>query len=158
MDTAQYKADKEKLGYFILATNECNIDKMSPNDLLAAYKGQSKVERSFRFLKDPNIVGSSLFVQKPERMMAILMIMTLCLLVYSALEYVTRTLLKKNNLTFENQVGKPVQNPSMKWIFECFEGIHLLYVSDKQCIMLNLKERHRLIINLLGERYSRYYT
>lgn len=158
MDTAQYKADKEKLGYFILATNECNIDKMSPNDLLAAYKGQSKVERSFRFLKDPNIVGSSLFVQKPERMMAILMIMTLCLLVYSALEYVTRTLLKKNNLTFENQVGKPVQNPSMKWIFECFEGIHLLYVSDKQCIVLNLKERHRLIINLLGERYSRYYT
>ncbi|MGB0930066.1 MAG: IS1634 family transposase, partial [Chitinophagales bacterium] len=98
------------------------------------------------------------FVQKPERMMAILMIMTLCLLVYSALEYVTRTLLKKKNLSFENQVGKLVQNPSMKWIFECFEGIHVLYMYDKQSAVLNLKERHRLIINLLGERYLKYYT
>ena len=131
---------------------------MSPNDLLGAYKDQSKVERSFRFLKDPNIVGSSLFVQKPERMMAILMIMTLCLLVYSALEFVTRALLKKKGLTFENQIGKPIQNPSMKWIFECFEGIHLLYIADKQSIILNLKERHRLIINLLGKTYSKYYT
>lgn len=157
-DTAQYEAEKEKLGYFILATNELDTDKMSASDLLAAYKDQSKVERSFRFLKDPNIVGSSLFVQKPERMMAILMIMTLCLLVYSALEYVTRTLLKKKNLRFENQVGKLVQNPSMKWIFECFEGIHVLYMYDKQSAVLNLKERHRLIINLLGERYLKYYT
>lgn len=157
-DKSQYEAEKENLGYFILATNKCDTDKMSAEELLTAYKDQSKVERSFRFLKDPNIVGSSLFVQKPERMMAILMIMTLCLLVYSALEYVTRTLLKKENLTFENQVGKPVQNPSMKWIFECFEGIHLLYMTDKQSIVLNLKERHRLIINLLGEKYLRYYT
>lgn len=157
-DRSQYEAEKEKLGYIILATNKYDTDKMSAEELLKTYKDQSKVERSFRFLKDPNIVGSSLFVQKPERMMAILMIMTLCLLVYSALEYVTRTLLKKKSLTFENQVGKPVQNPSMKWIFECFEGIHLLYMSDKQSIVLNLKDRHRLIINLLGEKYSRYYT
>lgn len=157
-DKVQYEAEKEKLGYIILATNKCDTAEMSAEELLSAYKDQSKVERSFRFLKDPNIVGSSLFVQKPERMMAILMIMTLCLLVYSALEYVTRTLLKKKSLTFKNQVGKPVQNPSMKWIFECFEGIHLLYISDKQSIVLNLKDRHRLIINLLGERYSRYYT
>mgnify|MGYP001149354016 CR=1 FL=1 len=154
----KYEVEKEKLGYVILATNQLNTEQMSAEDLLKMYKDQSKVERSFRFLKDPNIVGSSLFVQKPERMMAILMIMTLCLLVYSALEYVTRTLLKKQNLTYKNQIGKQVQNPTMKWIFECFEGIHILHMPDKQRVVLNLKERHRQIINLLGNCYSKYYT
>jgi hypothetical protein len=43
-------------------------------DFLAAYKNQQKVERGFRFFKDP------LF-------MALMMVMTLCLLVYAALEY-----------------------------------------------------------------------
>jgi len=125
-DKHKYEAAKEELGYFILATNELEDEQMSPEMLLQHYKNQSKVERSFRFLKDPNVVASSLFVQKPQRMMAILMIMTLCLQVYAALEFVTRTQLKEKELTFDNQVGKPVQNPTMKWIFECFEGIHIL--------------------------------
>lgn len=154
----QYEQEKEKLGYIILATNQTDESQMSAEALLNTYKNQSKVERAFRFLKDPNIVGSSLFVQKPERMMAILMIMTLCLLVYTALEYVTRFLLKKKNLSYKNQVGKQVQNPTMKWIFECFEGIHILYLPDKQKMVLNLKERHEQIINLLGCVYSKYYT
>lgn len=157
-DEDKYEAAKENLGYFILATNQLKQGQMSPEMLLQHYKNQSKVERSFRFLKDPNLVASSLFVQKPQRMMAILMIMTLCLQVYAALEFVTRTQLKEKNLTFDNQVGKPVQNPTMKWIFECFEGIHILHTSDNHRIILNLKDRHRSIINLLGSHYWKYYT
>lgn len=157
-DIAAAQAEKEKLGYFILATNELEKDQIAPKDILRHYKNQASVERSFRFLKDPTIVGASLFVQKPERMTALLMIMTLCLLVYSALEFKTRTLLKKEQLTFNNQNGKPIQNPSMKWIFECFEGIHLLYIADNKPIVLNLEEEHVFILNLLGEDYWKYYT
>lgn len=157
-DIAAAEAEKEKLGYFILATNELDEDQIAPKDILRHYKNQASVERSFRFLKDPNIVGASLFVQKPERITALLMIMTLCLLVYSALEFKTRTLLKKEQLTFNNQNRKPIQNPSMKWIFECFEGIHLLYITDNKPIVLNLEEEHVLILNLFGENYWKYYT
>lgn len=158
LNKAQHETAKKQLGYFILATNELDDKKISAEKLLAHYKNQSKVESGFRFLKDPKIVASSLFVQKPQRMMAILMIMTLCLLVYSALEYVTRTLLKEKDLTFNNQLGKPIQNPTMRWIFECFEGIHILHLPDNQKVVLNLKERHRTIINLLGKNYWKYYT
>jgi len=157
-DKQVYEVEKSKLGYFILATNELEAGQISAAQLLTHYKNQSKVERSFRFLKDPALVASSLFVQKPERMMAILMIMTLCLLVYAALEFVTRTLLKKENLTFNNQVGKPIQNPTMKWIFQCFEGVHILYLTDNKQVVLNLENQHELIINLLGKNYLKFYT
>jgi transposase len=39
----------EKMGLFILASNDINL---SPEDMLAYYKGQDKVEKGFRFLKD----------------------------------------------------------------------------------------------------------
>ncbi len=118
----KFLKSKAGLGCFILATNELEEESVPLEKLLKYYKNQASAERAFRFLKDPNIVASSLFVQKPERIMAILMVMTLCLLVYSALEFKTRTLLKREKSFFKNQIGKPIQNPSMRWIFECFEG------------------------------------
>ncbi|RLV57637.1 IS1634 family transposase, partial [Parashewanella curva] len=67
---------------FVLATN---IDKktLSPEELLKHYKAQSEVEKGFRFLKDPLFFVSSLFIKKPSRIDALLMVMTLSLLVYS---------------------------------------------------------------------------
>ena len=157
-DTVLIEQEKNKLGYFILATNELNGEFMPAHKVLKHYKNQAAVERGFRFLKGPNIVGASLFVQKPQRMMALIMVMTLCLLVYSALEFKTRTLLKQLNLTFNNHAGKPIQNPTMKWIFQCFEGIHVLYLPLNKPIILNLNKQHRIILDLLGKNYSHFYS
>jgi transposase len=79
---------------FILATNELDDPQLSPQELLASYKGQSHAERGFRFLKDPQFFASSFYLKKPERIMALLMVMTVCLLVYAALEYRIRQALK----------------------------------------------------------------
>ena len=141
-----------------MATNKLEEQEYSSSDLLRQYKNQSSVESGFRFLKDHNIVGSSLFVQKPERMTAILMVMTLCLLVYSALEFATRSLLKKENLTFDNQIGKPIQNPTMKWIFQLLGGIHVMYIKGEKKYILNLNETRLKILNLMGEATQSYYT
>jgi transposase len=51
---------------------------------LDGYKGQVQSERGCRFLKDPQFCASSLSLKKPERVMALLMVMTVCLLVYAA--------------------------------------------------------------------------
>jgi transposase len=56
---------------------------LSHAEVIAAYNGQSPVEGSFRFLKDPLCFVSSLFVKKPNRIEGLLMVMTLALLVYS---------------------------------------------------------------------------
>lgn len=157
-DLQKYEVEKEKLGYFILATNELDETKMSNEHLVQNYKNQSSVERSFRFLKNPNIVASSLFVQKPERMIALMMIMTLCLLVYSALEFVTRKRLQQEDSFFPNQQGKLIQNPSMKWILEYFEGIHVLYTPNNQRLILNMDDYQKIILKLLGQNFQDIYT
>lgn len=64
---------------FILATNELDATLLPPTDLLTGYKGQSHAERGFRFLKDPQFLASALYLKKPERIMALLMVMTVCL-------------------------------------------------------------------------------
>ena len=111
---------------FILATNELDDSQLPPQALFAGYKGQRHAERGFRFLKDPQFLASSLYLKKPERIMALLMVMTVCLLVYAALEYRIRTALKEHEATFPNQKGQPIQNPTARWVFHYFVGIHLL--------------------------------
>jgi len=90
--------------------------------------------------------------------MALLMVMTICLLVYAALEQSIRSKLKAHNATFPNQQGKQTQNPTAKWVFNCFVGIHLLIVDEKQRMILNLNERQRSLLDLLGEGYWHFYT
>lgn len=143
---------------FILATNELDPEKLPPKDLLAAYKGQGRVERGFRFLKDPMFLASSLFLKSTHRVMALLMVMTLCLLVYAALEYRLRQALKAHDQSFPNQKGQPIQNPTVRWVFQCFVGIHLLIIHRAQALVLNLQEHHRLLLTLLGEHYEAFYS
>jgi transposase len=142
---------------FILATNELDTTQLPPQEVLDGYKGQVQAERGFRFLKDPQFFASSLYLKKPERIMALLMVMTVCLLVYAALEYRIRQALKDHDATFPDQKGKPVQNPTARWVFHYFVGIHLLSVSGQWPLVLNLTEEHCNLLKLLGKPYMQLY-
>ena len=144
-------------GYYVMATSQTDEEKLSVPLMIRTYKQQASVERGFRFLKDPMMMGSSLFLQKPQRIMALLMIMTLCLMVYSALEFKVRTLLKQTGQTIKGRLGKPTNKPSLRWIFECFEGIHYL-IEHRTFRILNMKHKHRIILDILGPNYWKYYT
>ena len=72
-------------GRFIIATNNLDKNTLSDEALFAAYKEQQGVERGFRFLKDPWFMMDSFFVKKRQRIEALMMVMTLCLLVYNTL-------------------------------------------------------------------------
>jgi transposase len=69
-----------------LATNDCS-EHLDMQAMLDHYKSQQKVEGGFRFLKSPDFLVSSLFLKKPERIEALLMVMTCCLMVYAALSH-----------------------------------------------------------------------
>ena len=151
-----FEAMAHTKGKFIVATNELNALKLDNEAFFKTYKGQSKVEKGFRFLKDPQFIAATLFVKKPERVEALLFIMTLCLTVYAAIEYRIRQKLQTENETLPNQLGKEIKNPTARWIFACFTGIHVLYDTEKVCI-LNFKPLHLKIVNLLGNNYRKYY-
>lgn len=130
---------------------------MPDDQILSKYKSLAKVERGFRFLKDPQFVAASFFVKKPERVEALLFIMTLCLSVYAAIEYQARQELIKTNQTLPNQLNKQVKNPTARWIFAMMAGAHVLYFDDNQPVILNLNDTKKKIIDLMGSFVQKYY-
>ncbi len=128
--------------------------------MIATYKEQGGVERGFRFLKDPLFLASSVFVKKPERVIALSFIMVLCLLVYRLAEQLLRRQLVATQQTIPNQVNKPTNRPTMRWMFQCFEGIDLLHIrigSHWQTRVLGLQALHQQVLRLLGPVYSQFY-
>jgi transposase len=142
---------------FILATNELDEAQLPTPAVLDGYKGQASAERGFRFLKDPQFLASSLYLKKPERVMALLMVMTVCLLVYAALEYRIRRALQDHGATFPDQKGKRTQYPTARWVFHYFVGIHVLYIPGQGLFVLNLTDEHQHLLQLLGKRYAWFY-
>ena len=159
----QPRVDEEALrkACFIVGTNELQSEALSDQELVTTYKDQGGVERGFRFLKDPLFLASSVFVKKPERIIALSLIMVLCLLVYRLAEYRLRARLAETEQTIPDQVHKPTARPTMRWVFQCFEGIELLHVQTSTTsltIVLRLESVHRLILALLGPLYEKIYN
>ena len=102
-------------------------------------------------------LASSLYLKKPERIMAFLMVMTVCLPVYAALEYRIRTVLKEQEATFPDQKGKRIPNPTARWVFHYFVGMHVLYIPEQGLMMLNLTDEHQHLLQRLGKRYAWFY-
>src|SRR5207245_10962724 len=110
----------------------------------------------FRFLRAPLFPASSVLVKKPERIIVLSWIMVLCLLVYRLAEFRLRTRLVETEQTIPDQVHKPTARPTMRWVFQCFEGIELLHVqtaTTSLTIVLRLESVHRLLLSLLGSIY-----
>jgi transposase len=112
-----------KKGRFILATNDMDTESFPASRMLEEYKAQQGVERGFRFLKDPWFMVDSVFLKSPRRIEALMIVMTLCLLVYNVAQYRLRDKLKTTGETLPNQLKKEVQNPTMRWIFQVMEGL-----------------------------------
>jgi transposase len=148
----------ERKSCFIIATNQLDCQSLSDEELIGAYKDQQKVERGFRFLKDPMFMASTLFLKSPQRIMALMMVMTLCLLVYAALEHRIREVLKEHNETFPDQKGMPITNPTARWVFQFFGGIHVLVIEQLHVLVLNLNDHHATLLRLLGKRYEALYS
>lgn len=90
--------------------------------------------------------------------MALLMVMTVCLLVYAALEYRLRQALASTGTTVPDQKGKPTHRPTMRWVFQFFAGIHVLVIEGQPAMILNLKPPQQQVIQLLGPAYQAFYT
>ena len=123
--------EMEKMGLFVLASNDITL---SPEDMLEYYKGQDKVEKGLRFLKDNTFSVSKVYLKKKTRIEALMMVMVLCLLIYSIAEWKLRTRLEEENETVPDQKRKPTKTPTMRWIFFLFQGITELNTQNEENI------------------------
>ncbi|MDZ7705480.1 MAG: IS1634 family transposase [Trueperaceae bacterium] len=148
-------------GKYIIASNELDESKLGLLAMLALYKSQtSSVERGFRFLKDPLFFADSLFLKKPARIMALLMVMGLSLLVYALAEHRVRTQLAARDESVPDQTGKPTQRPTMRRIFQMMEGVDLLITEQaglRRRWLLNMTDVRWQIIDLFGHHVRKLY-
>jgi transposase len=91
----------------------------------------------------------SFFVKTKRRIEALMMIMTLCLLVYNFAQYRVRKNLKEQNEKLPNQLGKPINNPTVKWLFQYMEGTSIIKTGT-QAMIANLDDLKCKIITLFG--------
>lgn len=145
---------------YIIGTNAAE-NELEASAVIEAYKNQNaSVERGFRFLKDPQFFVSSFFLKKPARIMALLMIMTLSLLVYSVAQKHLREQLVEKNETLPNQINKPIKNPTMRWIFQLMEGVDVVYIRIKSVIqkkITGMTELRQKIISFLFTPVQKIY-
>ncbi len=120
------------------------------------YKEQQSTERGFRFIKDPLFFADSLFVKNPERVETMMMLMALCLLVYNLGQRQLRIALKTQKVTVKNQLNKPTESPTLRWMFQCFQGIHLL-ITQGVIMILNLTDERCRILQFLPNTCQKYY-
>ena len=154
--------EKAKLtkGLFILATNQLNKKALPDEEILLTYKEQSGTESGFKFIKDDAFEVDSIFLKKPGRISA-LMMMTLCLMVYGFAQYSLRAQLKKHADTLPSQTEKATNQPTMKWIYRLFHGVHALkiqYSGTIKALILNVNELLKKIIVYFGEVACRVYN
>ena len=156
---AQYQSSKEVIekvkrekACFILASN-LSPTEYSDEIVITHYKNQQAVERGYRFLKDPYFFASGFFLKKPERISALIMIMTLSLLVYSIAQRRLRKALQAQNETLPDQNKKPVKKVTMRWVFHLLRGIHWVTKKvgdDRQHSLHGMTEMKEKIIILMG--------
>jgi transposase len=143
--------------WLILATKELEEKPLSAQAVLDGYKGQARAERGLRCLKAPQFLASSLALKKPARVMALFMVMTVCLLVYAAVEYRIRHVRKDNAATCPDQKGKRIQPPTARWVFHSCVGMHGLSLPGQGLFVLHLTDEHQHLLQLLGKRYGWFY-
>jgi transposase len=130
---------------------------LSAEEMLKQYKNQQSCERGFRFLKDPLLLTKSVYVKSPKRVEVMAMLMGLCLLVYNIGQRIIRQELKKRGEKIRNQVKKWIENPTLRWIFQLFQGIHLVEIEGREMVS-NLREEIRKILGYFSKNCQKYYN
>jgi transposase len=83
------------------------------------------------------------------------------LLIYALAERKVRQALKEMGTTIPDQRWKPTQKPTIRWVFQSFEGLDILLVRQNGQIvlrhLLNLRPVQQQVIHLLGPQVEKCY-
>ncbi|MCI6796929.1 MAG: IS1634 family transposase [Succinatimonas sp.] len=145
---------------YVIATTDLKRN-WTAAELISVYKKQSVIERSWRFMKCKKLMVDALFLQKPSRITALMWLMTLALLVYSATEYKIRKAMEENNLTIPTpDHHKTTSRPTLQRLFQYIANasIHLTIIRQlDQFKIVGLTRELKDLINALGRDWATYF-
>ncbi len=104
----------------------------------------------------PLFFADSVFLKYPSRIETMAMLMGLSLLVYTIGQRQLRANLKQNQTGVKNQLGKLTDQPTRPWIFQGFQGVHLVVLNGVKQIV-NLTDSRVETINYFSKHCQKYY-
>ena len=146
----------QQSGRFVLATNVREINELDPDQMLSTYKQQPSAERGLSFRKSPLFLTDSVLIKSSESREVLALIMGLFLLVYTWVQRHLRSRLIQSQSKLNNQLGQLTDRQTLRWIFQCFQAVHLLRISSVKQIS-NLTDERLSILNFFPDTCRSYY-
>ena len=65
--------------------------------------------------------------------------------------------MKELDETVNDQVGKPTHKPTLRWIYQLFEDVHLVKIGDGdsniRTVVKNVRPDGEIALRMLGQKY-----
>ena len=145
-------------GWRIFVTNAPR-EELSLEDSVRYYRNEWLVERGFHRFKKGSLPALPIYLQLPERITGLMLLLTVALQAVTLLEFVMHRSLSQQGETLPGLVpGNPkikTQRPTAERILDQFDNLHLLIKETPSCVSAFLVEKlsplHSRIIELLGQ-------
>lgn len=120
-------------GCFVLLSNVPSEGEMahSAQEVLVAYKEQHGIEQNYGFLKDPQIVNS-LFLEKPERIEALGLVLLLSLLIWRLIERTLRQYVETTGSKLSGWDHDLTDRPTAFMMMTKFSSVIVLKIGPKR--------------------------
>ena len=146
--------------YFVICTNDLER-KWTMSELIGIYKKQSVVERNWRCLKDKKLLINAIYLELPSRINALMWIMSIALLIYTATEYLMRIKMKENSLTIPSPDHKvELEKPSLMRVYQFIGNSSVTLVYNRKSGQISISGLPLEVVHLLiamGYEWFRYY-
>lgn len=120
---------REKMACFVLITN-IPEEAMSHKQILEEYKGQSSIEKRFRFLKDPLFVDS-IYLKNQDRVYALGFIFLFALLIACYIESTVRRELTTREQFLTVPGNRKQQKPTIASLLEMLNNIQIVILYSR---------------------------
>jgi transposase len=121
----------------------------SASEVLAAYKEQHGMEQNYGFLKDPQIVNA-LFLEKPERIEALGLILLLALLIWRLMERSLRQHVESTGGKLPGWDHQLTERPTAFMMMTKFSSVIVLKVGDQRQVAGGLSPSQQQYLVALG--------
>ena len=163
MNETAIKTHKQTLGWRVYATN-APIKALSIQKVIETYKEEYKVEYRFNQLHNKTAALMPIYLQKDERIKALIRILMIAIKILSLIQYKARIELKKTqtqvNELFPGNPGRKTDQPTAEMMLRAFSNISLVIIElnngSKHIEISKLSNTQKNLLKLLGSKSTVY--
>lgn len=120
---------KREMGWRVYGTNQVELNLAG---VVWGYRGQNRLEGNWPRLKGQPLGLTPMYLQSEQRILGLVLLLSLCLRLLSLLEWVVRKKLHESGQTlkglYPGQPGRQAHRPSAELLLKAFKGVGLAIV------------------------------